>query len=393
MPILKKPIPYSKQHVTILDGFNVLKSLYKPYLTTGPIVQKFEEKLSKYCKAKYVTLISNGTAALHAACYAAGINKGDEVIVSSITFAASANAVLYCGGIPVFADVYNDNWNIDLNDIKNKITSKTKAIIAVDFTGQVVKLKELKEICEKNSLTLIEDASHSIGSKYKGEPVGGIADLTTFSFHPVKHITTGEGGAVLTNNKHFDEIIKMFRAHGITRDHKLMNKNPYNGYYEQQFLGFNYRITDIQASLGLSQFNRIQKIIERKKQIANIYEKYFSQLPQIILQKNIPESDTNRHLFIIRLNKELLTCSRADFYKDLNDENVGLQVHYIPVYLHPYYKSLGYEKGLCPIAEELFESIISIPFYYGLSNKKVMLIIKAVKKIVHKYSKSNNTNF
>jgi dTDP-4-amino-4,6-dideoxygalactose transaminase len=392
MPILKKPIPYSKQHVTILDGLNVLKSLYKPYLTTGPIVQKFEKKLSQFCKTKYVSLISNGTAALHAACYAAGINKGDEVIVSSITFAASANAVLYCGGIPVFADIYNDNWNIDLDDIKTKITSKTKAIIAVDFTGQVVKLKELKEICEKNNLILIEDASHSIGSKYKGEPIGGIADLTTFSFHPVKHITTGEGGAILTNNKHFDEIIKMFRAHGITRDYKLMSKNPYSGYYEQQFLGFNYRMTEIQASLGMSQFNRIKKIIKRKKQIANIYEKYFSQMPQIILQKNIPESDTNRHLFIIRLNNEFLNCSRDDFYKELNNENVGLQVHYIPVYLHPYYSSLGYEKGLCPIAEELFENIISIPFYYGLSNRQIMLVIKAVKKIADKFSKSRNND-
>jgi dTDP-4-amino-4,6-dideoxygalactose transaminase len=385
-PLLKKHIPYSKQYVTLYDGFTLFFSIFKPYLTTGPAVTKFEKSLSEYCNTKFVTLISNGTAALHAACFAAGIKEGDEVIVSSITFAASSNAVLYCGGTPVFADIDKDNWNVDVEDVERKITAKTKAIIAVDFTGQVVKLNELKSLCKKHNLVLIEDAAHSLGSKYNNQPVGGIADLTTFSFHPVKHITTGEGGAILTNNPEYDLKLKMFRAHGITRDPKLMASNPYNGFYEQQFLGFNYRITDFQAALGLSQFKRLNKIIKRKKEISQIYNKFLSQFPEIILQKEIPESDANKHLYIIKLNKELLNCSRDLFYKELNNENVGLQVHYIPVYLHPYYQSLGYKKGLCPNAEKLFESIITIPYFYGLSNRNAKLIIKAIKKVIDKYS-------
>jgi UDP-4-amino-4,6-dideoxy-N-acetyl-beta-L-altrosamine transaminase len=390
MKKIKHLIPYSKQHITLADGINVFKALYKPYITTGPTVELFERTLSLYCEAKFVTLVSNGTAALHAACYAAGITSGDEVIVSSMTFAASSNAILYCGGTPVFADIEPTTWNIDIEDVKKKITSKTKAIIAVDFTGQVVKLKELKDLCTKNNLVLIEDAAHSIGSRYAGKPIGGIADLTTFSFHPVKHITTGEGGAVLTNNSEYNFRLKTFRTHGIVRDPKLLSKSPYNTYYEQQFLGFNYRLTDIQAALGLSQFNRLKKVINRKREIVKTYNKFFSNIPQITLQQEIKESDSNKHLYIIKLNANLLKCSRDEFFNELMNSNIGCQIHYIPVYLHPYYQGLGYKKGLCPNAEELYNNMITLPLYFGLSNKSIYYVIDVVKKTISKFSNLNH---
>lgn len=379
-------IPYGKQCIDDHDIEAVTKVLKSPYLTTGPRVEEFENKLCDITGAKYAVAISNGTAALHAACFAVGITQGDEVITTPMTFAASANCILYCGGTPVFADIDSDTWNIDPKEIEKKITSKTKAVIAVDFTGQAVKHDEIREICRRYNLILIEDAAHAIGTKYKGVPVGNIADLTTFSFHPVKTVTCGEGGAVLTNNEKFYKKIKLFRSHAITREKEELSQHPFNGYNEQIGLGYNYRMTDLQAALGSSQLDKLWIFSKRRSEIVEKYNQAFSKISQLTVQQEIPESETTRHLYIIRIKSSLLKANRNEIYEALNAENIGLQVHYVPVYYHPYYRSLGYEKGLCPIAEDLYEEIITIPLYFSLTDKDVESVIEAVTKVIEYYS-------
>ena len=386
-PTLGQSIPYGKQYIDEKDIQAVNDVLISPYLTTGPKVKEFEEKLCKLTKAKYAAVLSSGTAALHAACYAVGMTDGDEVITTPITFAASANCVLYCGGIPIFADIDPETWNINPLEVEKKITNKTKAVIAVDFTGQAVQLDELKEICKKHNLLLIEDAAHSIGTKYKGKFIGGIADLTTFSFHPVKTITSGEGGAVMTNSESLFKKIELFRTHGITRNPELMTQNPFNGYNEQIELGYNYRMTDIQAALGVSQLDKLSDFSKRRSKIVQMYNEAFSKIPQLKIQKEIPESETTRHLYIIRLKSELLTVGRYEILKAIVAENVGVQIHYPPVYYHPYYQSLGYKKGLCPIGEQLYDEIITIPLYFSLTDEDVENVIGAVIKVVNYYRK------
>jgi len=386
-PSREEFIPYGKQYIDEDDIKAVSEVLTSPHLTTGPKVVEFEEKLCELTGAKYAVAISNGTTALHAACYAAGITKGDEVITTPITFAASANCVLYCGGTPVFADIDPETWNIDPKKIEQKITAKTKAIIAVDFTGQAVQINEIKELCKKHNLVFIEDAAHSIGTKYNGIPVGAHADFTTFSFHPVKTITCGEGGAILTNNEDYYNKMLLFRSHGITRDEKLLTHTPFNGYNEQIELGYNFRMTDFQAALGTSQLRKLNQFSNRRKEIVSNYNKAFSKIPEITIQKEIKESDTTRHLYIIRLKSDKLKVGRDEIYKALNAENVGLQVHYIPVHFHPYYQELGYKRGLCPNAEVLYEEIITIPLYYLLSDEDVDSVIEAVNKVIDYYRK------
>lgn len=386
-PVRAEFIPYGKQYIDDEDIEAVREVLQSPYLTTGPKVKEFEKKLCELTGTKYAVAISNGTSALHAACYVAGISNGDEVITTPITFAASANCILYCGGVPVFADIDPDTWNIDPQDIERMITEKTKAVIAVDFTGQAVKLEEIKEICKKHNLILIEDAAHSIGTKYKGTPIGGIADLTTFSFHPVKTITCGEGGAILTNNEEYYNKLLLFRSHGITRDTNLMSQSSFDGYNEQIELGYNYRMTDFQAALGISQLKKLDDFSKRRAGIVEKYNTAFENIPEIIIQKEIEESETTRHLYIIRIKTDSLTVDRNTIYDALIKENIGLQVHYIPVYYHPYYKSMGYKKGLCPIAEKLYEEIITIPLFYSLTDEDVDSVIDAVVKIIKYYRK------
>lgn len=387
IPTRKVFIPYGKQFIDDDDIKAVSDVLRSPYLTTGPMVELFEKKLCDFTGSKYAVVISNGTSALHAACIAAGISLGDEVITTPMTFAASANCILYCGGTPVFADIDPNTWNIDPIKIEEKITSKTKAIIAVDFTGQAVQIDEIREICIKHNLVFIEDASHSIGTEYNGKSIGSLADLTTFSFHPVKTITSGEGGAILTNNEEYYKKMMLFRSHGITRDENLLSEVPFHGYNEQLELGYNYRMTDLQAALGISQLKKIDRFSTARKEIVKKYNDAFSKIPELILQKEIKESNTTRHLYIIRLNSKLLKTNRNEIYKALNAENVGLQVHYIPVHLHPYYRKLGYKKGICPIAEQLYEEIITIPLYYSLTDDDVVSIITAIQKVINYYRK------
>ena len=377
---------YGKQWIDEADVKAVTDVLVSPYLTCGPKIDELEKRLSEVTGAPYVTLVSNGTAALHIACMAIGIKEGDEVIVSSITFAASANCVLYCGGTPVFADVDEKTYNIDVEDVKRKITPKTKAVIAVDFTGQATNLKAIREICDEHNLYFIEDAAHSIGTVYDGKKVGSIADITTFSFHPVKTVTAGEGGAVATIHEDLHKKIHLLRSHGITRDmSEMRNPSDARWYNEQVMLGYNYRMTDFQAALLLSQLDKLSMFIKRRKEIRAMYDEAFSKCEGIILQECIPESDTAWHLYIIRLDKNIIKASRREFFDALYEEGTCPQVHYLPVYMHSYYESLGYKKGLCPVAESTYESIMSIPFYPALTDEEVKDVIKAVCKVAENY--------
>ncbi|WP_373889737.1 UDP-4-amino-4,6-dideoxy-N-acetyl-beta-L-altrosamine transaminase [Paludicola sp. MB14-C6] len=387
-PIRNKRLNYGKQYIDQNDIEAVCAVLKSDYLTCGPEIPHMEHKLCEVTGAKFAVAVSNGTAALHIACLAAGIGKGDEVIVSSITFAASANCILYCGATPVFADIDHDTWNISIANVEQKITSKTKAIIAVDFMGQAAALNELKEICLKHELLLIEDAAHSINTRYDGNNVGSIADITTFSFHPVKTITAGEGGAVLTNDIALYRKAILYRAHGITRDENLLtDKSNGNWYYEQQLLGYNYRITDIQAALCCSQLDKLDAFSCRRKEIVAFYNQEFKNINEIILPKEINQSDTTRHLYIIYLKLELLTTDRKTIYEALQAENIGVNVHYIPVYRLPYYQSLGYPKGLCPNAEDFYERCITLPLFYSMTDDDAWDVVCGVRKVINYFRK------
>lgn len=388
VPVRDTKIFYGHQCLDEADYQAVLDVLKSDYLTCGPKISELERRLCEITGAKYAVAVSNGTAALHIACLAAGVGEGDEVITTPITFAASANCALYCGARPVFADINEKTYNIDPDSVRAHVTERTRAVVAVDYTGQSAQLDELLEICREHGLLLITDGAHSIGTKYKGRPTGSIADMTTFSFHPVKTVTAGEGGAVLTNDEKLYEKLSLFRTHGITRNPALMSREPDGPwYYEQVELGYNYRMTDIQAGLLISQLNKLEVFKARRREIVRKYDEAFSELPQIVVQQEIPESDTTRHLYILRIDPERLTIDRKQFFEALGAENVCCNVHYIPVYYFPYYQKLGYQKGLCPKAEKLYEEIISLPLYYGMSDQDVEDVIAAVKKIAQYYAK------
>ena len=382
----EKPIYYGHQYIDEADIAAVVAVLKSDFLTCGPKIPELERRLCGLTGARYAVAVSSGTAALHAACWAAGIGPGDEVIVPPMTFAASANCVLYCGGRPVFADIDPDTYNISPQQIEANLTPRTKAVVAVDFTGQAVPLAEIQEICKAHRLLLIQDAAHSIGTRYCGRPVGGIADFTTFSFHPVKTVTGGEGGAVTTNDPQFQQRLVRFRAHGITRDPALLEqKNVGDWYYEQINLGYNYRLTDIQAALIISQLDKLEQFSARRKQIAAAYDRAFSQVPGLILQKTIPESDTTRHLYLLRLDLQRLRANRRQIFEELKAENIYCNVHYIPTYLFPYYQRLGYQAGLCPNAEALYHSCLTIPLYYAMTDEDVDYVIEKVKEVVGRH--------
>lgn len=382
-PVRSTKIFYGHQFIDEDDIQAVVDVLKSDYLTCGPKIGELEEKLCEVTGAKYAVVCSNGTAALHIACLAAGVMPGDEVITTPITFAASANCALYCGAKPVFADINENTYNIDPAHVEKLTTERTKAVVAVDFTGQSVELDRLLTHCREHNLVLIEDGAHVIGTSYKGRMNGSIADMTTMSFHPVKTVTGGEGGAVLTNSKEYYEKLLLYRAHGITRDPKLMEHEPDGPwYYEQIALGMNYRMTDMQAALIISQLNKLPRFMERRKAIVKAYNEAFSRLPQLFVQQEIPESDTTRHLYILRIRPEKLTIDRKQFFEALAAENICCNVHYIPTYYFPYYERLGYKRGLCPKAEKLYAEEISLPLYYAMTDQDVEDVIRAVTRIV-----------
>jgi len=375
-------IPYGHQSIDESDIRAVVEVLKTDWLSQGPKISEFENDLAKYCGSKYAVIFSSGTAALHVAYFVAGLKAGDEFITTPMTFAATANAGLYLGAKPVFADIGEDN-NLDPKEAVKKITSKTKLISVVDFAGLPAKLDEFKRIAREHNLVLIEDGCHALGASYKGKKIGSVADMTAFSFHPVKSITTGEGGAVLTDNKEYYEKMKVFRHHGIVRDpSKFKERSHGDWYHEMQELGFNYRITDIQAALGISQLKRLDKFIKARKKIAGIYNKALKKFSKkVLLPEDDKDASSSWHIYVIKLRGEL-SDKRQEIFKKLREAGIGVQVHYIPVYLHPYYKSLGYKKGICPKAELYYETAISLPIFPDLSLKDQNYVIENLIKIL-----------
>ncbi|HDP70437.1 MAG TPA: UDP-4-amino-4,6-dideoxy-N-acetyl-beta-L-altrosamine transaminase [Actinobacteria bacterium] len=388
-------IPYSRQFIDEDDIDAVVGVLRSDWITQGPKIQEFEKKLASCCGSNYAVAVSSGTAGLHIACLAAGIKPGDEVITSPITFVASANCVLYCGGKPVFADVQEDTVNIDPEKIKKQVSERTKAVIPVHFAGHPCDLEEVSAIAREHDLILIEDACHALGAEYKGQKIGSCkhSDMTVFSFHPVKSITTGEGGAILTNRQDLYEKLLMLRSHGITKEpNKFLNKdkvffsnpeslilNPNSWYYEMQELGFNYRLTDIQCVLGMAQLKKLNKFIERRREITEIYKNNFKGNEFFNLPKERDHVKSSWHLYPIKLKNDYKKERRRVFDK-LREKGLGVHVHYIPVYRQPYYQRLGYNTTICPKAENFYQREISIPLYYSMSAGEIDYVVDTILK-------------
>lgn len=386
IPVRDTFLQYGRQYIDEEDISKVVEVLKGDYLTTGPYVKNFEEALAKKVGAQYAVAVTSGTAALHCAVIAAGIEKGDEVLVTPMTFAASANCILYVGATPVFVDVEENTGNIDVNKIEEKITDKTKAIIAVSYRGNPVKIDRIMDIAKKHNLIVIEDAAHAIGAKYKDIYVGNNADMTIFSFHPVKHITTGEGGAITTNDKELYRKLIEVRSHGITRNVDIMENKDDPWYYEQIDLGYNYRMPDINAALGASQIKKLDSFIEKRKELATLYSSMLKGNQYVTLLEDTEGGFNSEHIYVIKLNLEKLNCTRREVFSALIKENIGVNVHYIPVYFHPYYRKLGYKRGICPVCEEFYERIITLPLHVSMNRDDVISVIKALDKVFKYYS-------
>lgn len=379
-------IPYGKQDITEKDIEAVVKALKGELITQGNIVPEFEEKLAKYHDVKYAVLFSNGTAALHGAYYALGVKEGDEVISSPITFVASTNAGIYQGATPKFVDIDEHNYCIDLHKLKDAINDKTKVITLVSYAGYPVDIKKIREIIKDTDIKIIHDAAHAIGAKRDNDGICKYADMTMLSFHPVKHITTGEGGAILTDSKEYYEKLIMFRSHGITRNRDYMQKDDGPWYYEMLELGYNYRITDICSALGISQFERIEENLLSRQKIAKKYFEELKNISDITLPKyefmpedtkTLPDSFNSYHLFPILLKDEE---QRKEFYSYMRDNNIFVQVHYYPVHLQPYYKEhYGFKEGDFPISENFYKREISLPMYMTLKEEEQNYVIDTIK--------------
>jgi len=380
-PIRPTMLPYARQSVDDQDIQAVVAALRSGWLTTGPKVSEFEEAFAKAVGAGYAVAVSSGTAALHAAAFAAGIGPADEAITTPMTFAATANCVRYQGGAVVFADVRKDTLNLDPAKAEALVTPKVKAIITVDYTGQPSDLDELNALASGHRLTVIEDASHALGASYRGRRVGALADMTTFSLHPVKHITTGEGGMITTDDAEFAERLRAFRNHGIETDYRRREATG-SWFYEMTELGFNYRLTDLQSALGLSQLGKLQAWVARRRAIATRYTTAFAALPEIETPAVLQDRESAWHLYVIRLNLDRLRVGRSELFRALRAENIGVNVHYIPVPWHPYYQSLGYKKGEWPVAEGAYERLISLPIFPGMTDRDVEDVIVAVEKVI-----------
>ncbi|MFD3271578.1 UDP-4-amino-4,6-dideoxy-N-acetyl-beta-L-altrosamine transaminase [Paenibacillus dendritiformis] len=380
-------IPYGQQWIDEDDIEAVVQTLRSPFITQGPAITDFEASIADYVGAKFAVAFSNGTAALHAACFAAEIGPGDEVITTPITFLASSNCVLYQGGTPVFADIDNHTYNIHPDEIERKITSRTKAIIPVDFSGQPVAIDRIMDIAHRHGLIVIHDAAHSLGAEYKGKKVGSWADMTMFSFHPVKHITTGEGGVITTSNEALYRKLMLFRNHGMTRNAEEWTRNDGPWYYEMHELGYNYRMTDMQAALGLSQLRKLDKFVMRRREIASMYNEAFKELQGIVIPEQYDGTASSWHLYVLRWLPEYFTAGRREIFEALRQEGIGVNVHYIPVYKQPYYQKLGYDMVLCPYAEAYYQTAMSIPIFPKMSDGDGAQVISAVKKVYEQFVK------
>jgi len=386
-PVRGRLLPYGRQSLDDADVQAVVEVLKSDWLTTGPKVGEFEERFSAWVDAKYAVSFSSGTAALHAAAFAAGIGPGDEAITTPMTFCATANCVLYQRAKPVFADVSADTLNLDPGEVAGKLSSRTKAILAVDYAGHPADLDALLAVTQSRGIPLIEDACHALGGEYRGKRVGGIADMTVFSFHPVKHLTTGEGGMVTTNDAALAETLRRFRNHGISSDARQRQASG-QWYYEMVLLGFNYRLTDIACALGLSQLMKLNANLARRREIAAHYTATFRDLPGLIPPSVRAEVNPAWHLYPVCVDLAKLTVDRGQIFHALRAENIGVNVHYIPVHLHPYYRGqFGHRDGECPVAEAAYEQLISLPMFHGMTDADAGDVVRAVSKVISSYAK------
>jgi UDP-4-amino-4,6-dideoxy-N-acetyl-beta-L-altrosamine transaminase len=388
---LGKLISYGHQCIEDDDIQAVVEVLRSDFLTQGPKVKEFEDVLADYCGAKYAASFSSGTAALHGAYFAAGVKDGDEVITSPITFLATANAALFLGGRPVFVDIERDCGNIDAKLVEPAVTKKTKAIVPVHFAGHPADMERIAGVARKHNLIIIEDACHALGAKYFGSVIGDCkySDMAVFSFHPVKSITTGEGGAVLTNYKEYYDKLVMFRHHGITKaEGAFANKGEDVGqwYYEMQHLGYNYRLTDIQCALGISQLKKLDTFIQKRRQIVSVYNQAFKDNPFFDTPVEKGGVESAWHLYAIRL-KDAYKSTKSKIFEELRLRQLGVQVHYIPVHLQPYYQQLGYSRDLCPQAKDFYEREISLPLYPAMSKEDIDYVIQKVLDIFNLFGK------
>jgi perosamine synthetase len=385
-PVRGSLLPYGRQSISEDDIQAVVDVLRSDWLTTGPKVAEFEEAFAMSVGAKYAVSFSSGTSALHGAAFVAGLKMGDEAITSPMTFAATANCVLYQGAKPVFADVCAETLNLDPEKAAERITPKTRAIIPVDYAGHPADMDEILELADRNGMIVIEDACHAFGAEYRQRRTGSVAHMTVFSFHPVKHLTTGEGGMVTTEHAHYADTLRRFRNHGISSEARERQSQG-QWHYEMTLLGFNYRLTDIACALGLSQLKRFEESLARRREIADRYTTAFRDLSGVILPAVRRDVNPAWHLYPLRLKLERLNANRREIFRALRAENIGVNVHYIPVHLHPYYRDrFGYGKGNYPVAEDAYEQLLSIPMFPGMSGQDVDDVIRALQKVVGHYT-------
>ena len=387
-PVRETFLPYGKQWIDEDDISRVVEVLESDWVTTGPVLRKFEEKFAEFVGAKYGIAVSSGTAALHVAVCACRIKAGDDAVTTPFTFASTANSLVFQGSKPVFADVKRDTYNIDPAEIEKRVTGNTKAIMPVDYAGQPCDLDAIRDIAEDNNLLVIEDAAHAVGAEYKGKKIGSIADATIFSFHPVKQMTTGEGGMITTDNEEIVELARIYRNHGLSKDAVERFGKHGSWYYEMTHLGFNYRLTDIHAALGLGQLGKLNRFLERRTEIARKYNDAFEDIEEIktpVIKGYIKHA---WHLYVIEIVPENLRADRDQIFKALRAENIGVNLHYIPVHLHPYYREkFGYKNGDYPVAEEIFERVISLPMFPKMNDEDIDDVINAVQKVIGHYRK------
>ncbi|MBI2989717.1 MAG: UDP-4-amino-4,6-dideoxy-N-acetyl-beta-L-altrosamine transaminase [Candidatus Magasanikbacteria bacterium] len=377
-------IPYGRQSINEEDIEALTRVLRSDWLTQGPHVIEFEKALASYCGASYAVTVSNGTAALHAAFIAGGLGPDDEFITSPMTFVATTNAGIFVGAKPVFVDIDENTGNIDASLIEAALTERTKAIVPIDYTGRPADLDEIKTIAKRHGLLVIEDACQALGARYKGKPIGALNDLSTFSFHPVKSITTGEGGAILTDNEDYYAAMKRFITHGVTKQN-FKHASRGDWYFEMQDLGYNYRLTDIQSALGLSQLRRLDLFIEKRRHIASYYHEALKDCNTVILpSRDDVDHQSSWHLFVIRLAKNM-AANRDEVAKRLREAGIGVQIHHIPVHTHPFYEDLGFSVGMFPKAEAFYESIMSLPIYPDLTKREQDEVIETLRKVLYSF--------
>lgn len=390
-PVRKTLLPYGRQSIAEDDIQAVVNVLRSDWLTTGPKVAEFEEAFAAWVGAKHAVSFTSGTAALHGTAFAAGLKAGDEAITTPMTFAATANCVLYQGAAPIFADVSADTLNLDPEQVAARITTRTRAILPVDYAGHPAELDAMRELASKHGLVVIEDASHALGAEYRGRRTGSMADMTVFSFHPVKHLATGEGGMVTTDRADYAETLRRFRNHGISSDAR-QRQSAGQWHYEMVLLGFNYRLTDIACALGLSQLKKLEENLTRRREIAGRYAAAFHSLEAVTVPAVRPGVNPAWHLYPIHLNLEKLKADRTEargkVFRALRAENIGVNVHYIPVHLHPYYRErLGHRAGEYPVAENAYERLISLPMFHGMSDQDIEDVIRALQKVIFHFAR------